>query len=155
MPRAMRVLVFLAALGPAAAVAQGPATQPNILRRLVTVNSQDAGGLGASVLANVGAFYGNGDYNAFSAGTGFGVSWKAPSATVDKYPFEAGIYVAPQVSGTGTETSGSISLINHYTLWNAVGIGAGLRFWEKGTGFVGANKQRVFLTLGYNITNKK
>jgi hypothetical protein len=106
----------------------------------VTVTREDAGGLGASVLANVGAFYGNGDCNASSTGTGFGVSWKASTPAQEKYPFEVGLYFAPQISGTGARTSGSVSVINHWTFFKSLGVGVGTQFWEKGDGFRSAEQ---------------
>ena len=84
-----------------------------------------------------------------------GLSYKATAGQVHKYPVELGLYAAPQFAGVDGQTAASVSALMHATLLQAFGLGVGVRFWENGTGIVGANKSRVFFTLGYGLTNER
>lgn len=117
-----------------------------------TLAVSETGGWGGSAITNVGAFYFNGDYALFSAGAGFGLSYKTSG---EQYPIEIGGYVAPQLAGTDKETTASVSSLVHISLLQAFGVGIGYRFWEKGIGVVGADKSRLFFTLGYSLTNER
>jgi hypothetical protein len=122
------------------------------LRRLLNVREDTTSGWGGSAVANLGSFHFNGDYGVFSAGAGFGVSYKFESLR-RAYRNEIGLYAGPQFSSTDNKTAASVSAMVQYTFVKAIGAGIGVRFWENGAGIVRPSKQRVFFTLGYALTN--
>jgi hypothetical protein len=123
--------------------------------RKITLGS-DSSGLGwdGSTLTNVGSFFFNGDYSLFSAGLGFGMSYKMESRH-HRYPYEIGLYIAPQFASSKQGDVAFVSGLIHFTCFKAFGIGLGYRFWNKGEGFVEWGKNNIFFTLGYNLTNEK
>jgi hypothetical protein len=118
-------------------------------------------GWGAAALANVGAFRANGAYQLFSAGIGVGVSYKHNTAR-RRYPFELGLYAAPQLTGGKGSSAASAAAILHATLFKSFGIGVG---WETGRAtvdgeggaeggfFKSGAKDSFFVTLGLGLTN--
>jgi hypothetical protein len=148
MQRRWLIAAMLVVLCPFAAQAQDSthtAKEPSLLRRVLFVQGE---GWGGSAVTNVGSFFFNGDYNIFSAGIGFGLSYKARAGAVRKYPLEIGFYVDKQ-------NAASVSGLMHVTFVQAFGAGIGIRFWENGTGVVRPNGNRTFFTLGYGLTNEK
>lgn len=120
--------------------------------QILGLTSGTDGGLGLSVLTNVTRLFFNGNYDILSAGIGLGLSWKSPSAS--RFPFELGLYVAPQFSGESSSSTGSVALILHAVAFKGFGLGVGGAAWQKGTGFGGGSaSERLFLTIGYGLTN--
>lgn len=118
-------------------------------------SSNDTGekGWGGSAIANVGSFYFNGDYSVFSAGVGFGVSYKSETRH-KKYPFEFGFYLAPQISSNANGDVAFVSVLFHVTFLKAMGVGLGMKFWNKGEGILKPASNNVFFTIGYGLTNE-
>jgi hypothetical protein len=111
-------------------------------------------GWGGSSITNVGSFFFNGDYALFSAGLGFGISYKTASH-LHNYPFEFGFYLAPQFAGGKQGDVAFVSALLQATLFKAFGIGIGLKLWNKGEGFVKPSLSTAFFTIGYGLTNEK
>ncbi len=120
------------------------------LRKILFVSDS---GLGGSVIMNVASFFFDGDYDVFSGGVGFGLSYKAKAR--GKNPFEIGFYAAPQFVGDGDSNSAFVSALTHVTLFQSFGVGVGYRLWAQGEGFVGPEKSNLFFTLGLGVTNTK
>ena len=95
MKRRWLIAAMVVLLSPAAANAQDSTRkEPSLLRRVLLVQGD---GWGGSAVTNVGSFFFNGDYNVFSAGIGFGLSYKARAGAVHKYPLEIGFYAERRV----------------------------------------------------------
>ncbi len=122
----------------------------SFLKRMLLVSDS---GFGGSAIMNVGSFFFDGDYQVFSAGVGFGVSYKAKAT--GKNPFEIGFYAAPQFVGEGDSNNAFVSVLTHVTFFQSLGVGFGYRLWEQGEGIVGPKKSNLFFTLGLGVTNTK
>jgi len=125
--------------------------EQSFLRETLFVNDNE--GWGGSTITNVGSFFFNGDYSLFSAGLGFGISYKIVTPH-HKYPYEFGLYVAPQIASSEQGDVAFVSMLFNATFLKAFGVGIGYKFWNKGEGIV-TGKNNIFFTLGYNLTNEK
>jgi len=113
----------------------------------------DNEGWGSSTIANAGSFFLNGDYSLFSAGFGLGISYKKVTPN-HKYPYEFGLYLAPQIASSEQGDAAFVSMLFNATFLKAFGVGIGYKFWNKGEGIV-TDKNNIFFTFGYHLTNEK
>jgi hypothetical protein len=115
------------------------------------------GGFGFSITSNLTRFYFDGRYDVFAAGIGFRASWKNDSEK--RYPFEIGLYVAPQFAKRidDGDSEGTVSTILHATLFKKFGVGLGFDAWYTDGGVSPDDVEtsdRFFFTIGYGLTNE-
>ncbi len=113
------------------------------------------GGLGFSMVLNMSHLYPDLRFNILASGLGLGTSWKSKAPI---YPFEIGLYIAPQMSRAteGGRTSISFSTNLHATLYRGFGIGVGLNTWERDAGLTPYSSltDNIFFTFGFSLFNK-
>lgn len=142
-------LLWLAFFAGAPAFADEPA-QPPLGHALLVSES----GLGSSVAVNLLSATLDGNLKVFSAGVGAGISYKG-EASGQRYPWELGLYVSPQVEQGSAQASSLIAIVVHATLLKSFGVGMGWDAWRAGTGVQRFDKSTVFVTLGYGATNSR
>jgi len=100
------------------------------------------------VLTDVSRYFLDGNYVFGNGNIGAGVTysdyyWKA----------EPGIYISPGVELSNVETSVSLAIIGHLTVYERLGIGFGYRFWLLGDGVIAPKKETLFITTTFSLVN--
>lgn len=121
------------------------------------------GGLGFSMVLNVGSLHYDERFELLGAGLGLGASWKTKAPV---YPLEFGLYFSPSISkgATGQFAVGLATTV-HATLFRGFGLGLGFDTWTRAGGFAPNSPyydgspdtsflDGFFLTFGYSMFNK-